>query len=416
MIVTRVRGPNGPVSGDVAVFRFVDAFAGIGGMRGGLEMAGGRCVYTIENDPYACRTYTANWSPIQPKDIREVDPDELPPYDVLAAGFPCQPFSLAGVVKKESMVRESFRRRNLVPEAEAVHRAHGFTDPVSGNLFFEIIRLIDGPWELSRLDVEREASESESYDLVMQDEGKRRVGDNGRHPRMPPVLLLENVRNLAAHDSGRTLRVIRRRLMRSGYWVSHRVVNAAHWVPQRRERIFIVALRMDLFSKPFDFPAAPSEIQTLPSGFGSGDRDALRQHALSAGTWKALERHKRRHELSHNGFGYGVAQAGRPTRTLSARYYKDGAEILVPLPEDLAKDCGVPYRRLTHRECASLMGFEPPHMKHEFIFPEDMNRQLYRQFGNAVVIPQVKWLAEHIVADAKPVLEKRMLADVAAVR
>ena len=393
---------------DSPKFRFVDVFAGIGGMRAGLELVGGQCVSTIENDPHACRTYGANWGPVEPIDIRSVKPHALPEYDVLAAGFPCQPFSLAGVVKKESLKRESLRRANEAVDEERVQHAHGFHDPVSGNLYFEIIRLIGGPWNLPQEELEREATEADWYELDLAKEGDELLQTTKTLDLMPPVLLLENVRNLGSHDKGRTFRIIRRRLIRSGYHVAHKVISAAHWVPQDRRRIFIVALRRDRFDDPFVFPETPAGIKGLTDDMLEHDPEVLETHRLTLGVWTALERHRARHREKRNGFGYGIAKIGKPTRTLSARYYKDGAEILIPLPDTMLDERKAPCRRLTRTECVRLMGFEEPYLGRPFVFPERSQVQAYKQLGNAVVVPQVGWLAEAIEKTARAEFARRL--------
>jgi DNA (cytosine-5)-methyltransferase 1 len=225
---------------------------------------------------------------------------------------------------------------------------------------------------------------------------------------MPPVLLLENVRNLASHDQGRTFRIIHRRLIRSGYTVKHQVVSSRHWVPQDRQRIFIVAFRGDLFDgRSFEFPPVPDRVVGLAAEDLEHNQSTLEAHRLTMGVWRALERHRARHEERQNGFGYGVAEIGRPTRTLSARYYKDGAEILIPIPDQLRSDDKAPYRRLTLAECAHLMGFEPPYIKEAFRIPDRSQVQAYKQFGNAVVVPQVGWLAKAIAEQAAEVFSDR---------
>ena len=221
----------------------------------------------------------------------------------------------------------------------------------------------------------------------------------------PPVVLLENVRHLIAHDERRTFRVIRRRLMQSGYLVSHTVINGAIWVPQNRHRTVIVALRADLFGGggrfEFDDPGDPSAGPVLDDRVLEPDGPALEKYRLTDGVWKALQRHRARHESKGSGFGYGIAERGGVTRTLSARYYKDGAEILLRMP-----DGGRP-RRLTPREAARLMGFTREHLGFDFeIHPSQV--QAYRQFGNSVVVPQFKWLAEKIVARASKVFAERL--------
>lgn len=364
------------------LFRFTDLFAGIGGIRAGLEAAHGSCVYSVEKDRFAKQTYEANWSPVDKDDIHEVGTGVLPQHEILGAGFPCQPFSLAGVSKKASM-----------------GRAHGFDDPGSGNLFFQIVRLIGGPCDLSTEALEDEAGASDSEEERFALHGVVNKGS-------PPVLLLENVRNLLSHDGGRTFRVIRRRLKRSGYRVSHKVINAAAWVPQNRPRVIIVGLRRDLFELPFVFPDPPDAAAgpKLTADFLESDPSVLERYRLTEGTWRALMRHRARHARWGNGFGYGVAEIGAVTRTLSARYYKDGAEILVPMPDGVD-----PPRRLTPSECARLMGFSRDQIGRDFIIPVEMSDvQAYRQFGNSVVVPQFKWIASAIASHAKDVFRARM--------
>jgi DNA (cytosine-5)-methyltransferase 1 len=364
-----IQGPAAPAAAQE--FSFVDLFAGIGGIRGGLERAGGHCLFSVEKDPHARLTYEANWGALDADDVREVLPGDLPAHDVLAAGFPCQPFSLAGVSKKRSL-----------------GRAHGFDDPTSGNLFFEIVRLIGGP---SRADDGWLEDEAESPDGAQVDLGF--MTPSPARNAAPPVVLLENVRHLEAHDSRRTFRVIRRRLLRSGYWVSHRVINGSHWVPQNRRRLIIVGLRRDLFGAPFVFPSDPDGAgPVLGSNVLEEPSPALDRYRLTEGVWRALLRHRQRHEAKGAGFGYGIAEPGGVTRTLSARYYKDGAEILIRLPD------GDPPRRLTPRECARLMGFTRDNLGFEFVIPPDVSDvQAYRQFGNSVIVPQFSWLATEVL-------------------
>ena len=308
-----------------AAFTFVDLFAGIGGFRLGLESVGGTCVYSVERDKFARQTYEANFGePPQGEDVRDVE--DLPPHDVMAAGFPCQPFSLAGVSKKSSLGRE-----------------HGFLDPTQGTLFFELARLI----ERSR----------------------------------PSVLLLENVKHLLRHDGGVTYRVIRDRLEKLGYNVTESVVDARSWVPQHRERVFIVGLNRDIYgARRFEFPSTPLGGPTLRTILAQGHDT---KYVLSAHLWRYLRDYAEKHRAAGHGFGYGLFGMDDVARTLSARYHKDGSEILI-------RTKGRP-RRLTPRECAFLMGF-----------PESFrivcsDTQAYRQFGNAVVVPVVEHLARALV-------------------
>lgn len=358
-------------------FRFVDLFAGIGGIRAGLSAAGGRCDYTVEKDKYAVRTYEANWGTVDARDVTQVNVGDLPPHEILAAGFPCQPFSLAGVSKKAHL-----------------GRPHGFDDATSGNRFFDIIRLVGGPWQEPVGVEEATTPDGEGGELDQ-------VGTPS--PGAPPIILLENVRHLLSHDQKRTFRVIQRRLLASGYRVSHALINGAVWVPQNRRRTIIVALRKDLFAGPFVFGNPGDELNgpKLGSNVLERDSDDLERYRLTPGTWNALLKHRARHEKKGTGFGYGVAEVGGVTRTLSARYFKDGAEILIPM-----RDEGIP-RRLTPRECARLMGFTRDHLGFDFEIPVS-DSQAYRQFGNSVVVPQFRWIAREILAQAGPVLAEHM--------
>jgi DNA (cytosine-5)-methyltransferase 1 len=330
-LVDSVRGPKGKP----AVFRFIDLFAGIGGLRLGLEAAGGECVYSVEIDAWARKTYEANHGACEGRDIRDVhDRQILQPYDVLAAGFPCQPFSLAGVSKKRSLGRK-----------------HGFEDELSGgNLFFEILRLID----------ERVAP--------------------------PPVVFLENVKNLLRHDEGRTFQRITSELEQRGYVVTHQVVDSSPWVPQRRQRTFVVGMLGTVFDgMGFDFPQLGPVSETPRLGTIL-DPDPPSRYQLSPRLWAYLQEYAIRHRAAGHGFGYGLFGPDDVARTLSARYYKDGSEILIRDPR------GTP-RRLTPRECARLMGFPET-----FVIPAGVSdNQAYRQFGNSVVVPVVRWLAIQLV-------------------
>lgn len=360
-------------------FRFVDVFAGIGGIRAGLEHAGGRCDFTVEKDEAAVATYEANWGLVNERDIISVQPIDLPPHEILAAGFPCQPFSLAGVSRKNW-----------------ANRAHGFNDEISGNLFFQIVKLIGG-------NCQPHVGPDETRELRPEEEVDLFQSDRPRWDSAPPVLLLENVRHLVSHDQRRTFRVIRRRLMQAGYWVSHDVINGSVWVPQNRRRTIIVCLRTDMF------PAGPFEFRS-PGDEQQGPRLATilepvteehERYRVTLGTWNALLRHRAKHEGRGTGFGFSVADPSGVTRTLSARYYKDGAEILVSMPS------GERPRRLTPRECAKLMGFTKEHLGFEFEIPVS-DRQAYKQFGNSVVVPQFNWIAHEILLRAEDVFARRI--------
>lgn len=355
-------------------FRFIDLFAGIGGIRRGFESIGGQCVFTSEWNKHAVRTYKANHycDPATHhfnEDIRDITlshqegvSDEaaaehirqhIPEHDVLLAGFPCQPFSLAGVSKKNSL-----------------GRAHGFACDTQGTLFFDVVRIIDA--------------------------------------RRPAMFVLENVKNLKSHDKGKTFRIIMQTLDELGYDVADaedngpddpKIIDGKHFLPQHRERIVLVGFRRDLNLKA-DFTLRdisecfPAQRVTLAQLL---DPMVEAKYILTPVLWKYLYRYAKKHQARGNGFGYGMVYPNNPqsvTRTLSARYYKDGAEILIDRGWDMAtgeKDFDDPLnqqhrpRRLTPRECARLMGFEAPG-EAKFRIPVS-DTQAYRQFGNSVVVP-----------------------------
>lgn len=310
-------------------FGFIDLFAGIGGLRLGLEAAGGHGLFSSEWDSYCKRTYFEWFKDTPEGDITKVDVAKIPDHDVLAAGFPCQPFSIAGVSKKNSL-----------------GRAHGFKDAKQGNLFFTLANII----ELKR----------------------------------PPVILLENVKNLQSHDGGRTWEVIKDRLKSLDYVIFTKVLNAAHWVPQHRERIFIVGFDRRVFgeSPPFEFPTPPAEGPKLSTIL---EKKPDPKYTLSDHLWQYLQDYAKKHQKLGNGFGFGIGNPDGVTRTLSARYFKDGSEILIEQGK------GKNPRRLTPRECASLMGF-PDRLP---IVVSDT--QAYKQFGNAVVVPVATAVAKQII-------------------
>lgn len=312
-------------------FRFVDLFAGIGGFRYALESLGGTCAYSVEKDRFARTSYAANFAMPEGEDIREVS--SLPRHDILAAGFPCQPFSIAGVSKKISLGRD-----------------HGFLDATQGTLFFELARLID--------------------------------------QAKPPIILLENVKNLVRHDQGRTFEVVRETLEGLGYNVSYQVIDARAWVPQHRERVFVVGLRRDRFGEQrFVFPAPPLSRPTLVKVL---QVETDPKYQLSAHLWEYLQRYAEKHRQLGHGFGFGLVGPDDVARTLSARYHKDGSEILI-------KTASSRPRRLTPLECARLMGF-PESIK---IVVSDT--QAYRQFGNAVVVPVVQHVGAAILLQTERV-------------
>lgn len=312
-------------------FRFIDLFAGIGGLRMGFEPAGGRCVFTSEWDLKCQETYRLNFPDNHEiaGDIRSYaeKPELIPQHDVLLAGFPCQPFSLAGVSKKN-----------------ALGRPHGFLCDTQGTLFFDTAQII-------------------------------------AHHR-PAAFLLENVKNLEGHDKGKTFATILHALTSElGYHVQYRVINSQPWVPQKRQRIFIVGFR-----DPTNFDFAALEIPDPENGPKLSailEPEVPDKYTLTPKLWKYLQDYKMKHNAAGNGFGFSLFGPDSVTRTLSARYYKDGSEILI------AQE-GKRPRRLTPRECARLMGFDTDERKFT-IGVSDM--QAYKQFGNAVVVPVVAFLA-----------------------
>ena len=310
-------------------FTFIDLFAGIGGFRSALEKLGGSCRFSCEWDKYSQKTYEAWYGDVPHADIRQLNVADIPNHDVLAAGFPCQPFSLAGVSKRQSL-----------------GMAHGFECETQGNLFFHLAAII---------------------------EAKR-----------PAVIFLENVKNLKSHDKGRTWQVIRNTLDDLDYWIFDKVIDAAAWVPQHRERVYIVGFDKKKFSEcpPFGFPRAPA--QPRPRLIDILDPAPDAKYTLSEHLWNYLQRYAEGHRAKGNGFGFGLADLMGISRTLSARYYKDGAEILIP------QGPGKPPRRLTPVECSRLMGFD----KREIVVSDT---QAYRQFGNAVVPKVVEAVGRQIL-------------------
>lgn len=327
-------------------FTFIDLFAGIGGIRLGFEGAGGRCVFTSEWDEYSQKTYRTNF-PDNGEiagDITTIKAASIPDHDVLLAGFPCQPFSIAGVSKKNSL-----------------GRPHGFECETQGTLFFDVARILE--------------------------------------EKRPCAFMLENVKNLLSHDKGRTFRIIRETLVEKlGYEINWKVIDGRRFVPQHRERIVIAGFReptaFDWEDCPLpeigpDSPILESILHT-ENGFEI-DRDegrfldergrVLPKYTLSDKLWLYLQEYAEKHRKKGNGFGFGLVNKDGVARTLSARYYKDGSEILVD------RGTGENPRRLTPRECARLMGF-----------PESFrivvsDTQAYKQFGNSVVVPLMEYAA-----------------------
>jgi len=317
-------------------FTFIDLFAGIGGFRLAFQRVGGKCVFTSEWDKYAKQTYEANFGEFPYGDIRKIVKSEIPDHDVLCAGFPCQPFSLAGVSKKNSLGRK-----------------HGFEDETQGTLFFEIKEIL-------------------------------RI-------KRPKAFMLENVKNLLSHDKGKTFEVIRHTLEEQlGYSVSWKIVDGANWVPQHRERLFIIGFdpkQINIQKNQIIIPDRPTDEYVYPE-LKRIIMKSVKGHTLGPGTWDTLLRHKAHHAKQGNGFGYGIhllpIKKGDVTRTISARYHKDGAEILVEQKDDRP-------RRLTVTEAMQLQGYDPD----RFVFPVS-STQAYKQIGNSVVVPAIHASAEFI--------------------
>ncbi|MFN4314050.1 MAG: DNA (cytosine-5-)-methyltransferase [Chitinophagaceae bacterium] len=309
-------------------FKFIDLFAGIGGIRMAYQNVGGKCVFTSEWNNFAKKTYEANFGEVPFGDITKIDEKDIPDHDVLLGGFPCQPFSIAGVSKKN-----------------ALGRKHGFLDETQGTLFFDIARIL-------------------------------------KHKK-PKAFMLENVKNLVSHDKGNTFKVIKNTLTELGYTVHSRVLDGKYFVPQHRERIIIVGFRKDIFGgqEIFEFPQlsdAKHKIKTIL------EKKVNSKYTLSDKLWGYLQGYAEKHKAKGNGFGFGLTDLNGISRTISARYYKDGAEILIPQPNENP-------RRLTPRECARLQGFPD-----SFIIPVSDN-QAYRQFGNSVTVPLIQSVAEQVI-------------------
>ncbi len=303
---------------------FIDLFAGIGGFRVAFERAGCKCVFSSEWDKFAQETYLANYGERPFGDITKISSSDIPPHDILTAGFPCQPFSIAGVSKHN-----------------ALGNAHGFEHETQGTLFFDVARIIS--------------------------------------EKKPAAFVLENVKNLTTHDKGKTFRVILETLREElGYQIFYKILDARTLVPQHRERIYIVGFR-----EPHDFcfPQLPNLSPKVSDILETYVED---KYTLTDHLWAYLQEYARKHKEKGNGFGFGLVDLNGITRTLSARYYKDGAEILIPQE-------GKNPRRLTPRECARLMGY-PDSFK---IVCSDT--RAYKQFGNSVAVPVVEAIAREIV-------------------
>lgn len=313
-------------------FTFIDLFAGMGGFRLAMQAEGGKCVFSSEWNPFAQKTYMANFGEMPFGDITKEEVKKHIPehFDVLCAGFPCQPFSIAGVSKKKSLGRET-----------------GFRDKTQGTLFFDVAEIIS------------------------------------RH--RPKAFYLENVKNLVSHDKGNTFKVIQSTLEELEYSLHYRVMDGKDYVPQHRERIMIVGFDKRRYhgQENFEFPKANNPTWKI--------RDILdnypdAKYTLTDKLWNYLQNYAKKHKAKGNGFGFGMTDLNGISRTLSARYYKDGSEILIP------QGPGMNPRRLTPRECARLMGYPD-----EYIINKVSDVQAYRQCGNSVVVPLITAVSEQLV-------------------
>lgn len=320
-------------SDNISSFTFIDLFAGIGGTRIAFEKSGGKCVFTSEWDKHSQSTYLANFGDRPHGDIKQINEKDIPDHDILLAGFPCQPFSIAGVSKNKSLGRED-----------------GFEHKKQGNLFFDIARII--------------------------------------LEKKPKAFLLENVKNLKTHDKGNTFRIISDTLNKLGYKLFIEICDAKYYVPQHRERIFIAGFRKEIYPDiDFEFPVPPDQVTGISDIL---EKKVDEKYTLSDDLWKYLQSYAKKHKEKGNGFGYGFInpEKDKITRTLSARYYKDGSEILI-------KQNGKNPRKLTPRECARLMGFDD-----SFKIPVS-DTQAYRQFGNALCVPLVVDIARQMIKTMK---------------
>lgn len=331
-------------------FTFIDLFAGIGGIRLGFEKFGGKCVFTSEWNKFSNQTYRANFNDDHEivGDITKVDEKSIPDHDILLAGFPCQPFSIAGVSKKNSLGKQ-----------------HGFLDQTQGTLFFDVARIIA--------------------------------------EKKPKAFLLENVKNLVSHDKGNTFKVILRVLEKElGYHVHFKIIDGQHFVPQHRERIIIVGFKEptrfswdNLYLPPLESAPRIGSIlhetdRIFEQAYTTESGLPLPKYVLSPGLWSFLQKYALKHKAKGNGFGFGLVHEGSVSRTLSARYYKDGSEVLVS-----RGGAKIP-RRLTPRECARLMGFD--NSQRTIKIPVS-DTQAYRQFGNAVIVPVIEAVAKILLPE-----------------
>lgn len=315
-----------------AQFTFIDLFAGMGGFRLAMQAQGGKCVFSSEWNKYAQKTYFANFGEMPFGDITKESTKSYIPkhFDILCAGFPCQPFSIAGVSKKKSLGRET-----------------GFKDKTQGTLFFDVADIIS------------------------------------RH--RPKAFYLENVKNLTSHDKGNTFRVIRETLEELNYSIHHQVMDGQTYVPQHRERIMIVGFDRERYhgEEQFQFPEQHEADRSVSEIL---DPIADPKYTLSDKLWAYLQAYAEKHKAKGNGFGYGLVDLKGITRTLSARYYKDGSEILIP------QGNGLNPRKLSPRECARLMGYPD-----QYRLDQVSDVQAYRQCGNSVIVPLITAVSHQII-------------------
>lgn len=350
---------DSPVKDENRHFSFIDLFAGIGGIRQGFETHGGKCIFTSEWNDFSKKTYIENYGDNHPfiGDIVPFPAEDVPDHDILLGGFPCQPFSIAGVSKKNSL-----------------GRPHGFECTTQGTLFFDVARIIA--------------------------------------TKKPKAFLLENVKNLLSHDKGNTFDVILQTLRDElGYDVYYKIIDGQHFTPQHRERIIIVGFRektnfsWDDLQLPTEGPRLASILHKTDGSepilpwdedrFFNHDQQLVQsKYTLTPKLWAYLQAYAEKHRAAGNGFGFGMAYPDSVTRTLSARYYKDGSEILVYQGNNKRP------RRLTPRECARLMGFPDT-----FRIPVS-DTQAYRQFGNSVVMPVMQEVARIMVPHVQAITER----------
>ncbi|MBR4511333.1 MAG: DNA (cytosine-5-)-methyltransferase [Bacteroidales bacterium] len=313
-------------------FSFIDLFAGIGGFRIAMQSLGGKCVYSSEWNKFSQKTYLANFGEVPFGDITKEQTKKYIPnkFDILCAGFPCQPFSIAGVSKKKSLGRET-----------------GFQDKTQGTLFFDVADIIN------------------------------------RH--RPKAFYLENVKNLTSHDKGNTFKVIRETLDELDYSIYYQVMDGQTYVPQHRERIMIVGFDRKRYNgeEQFVFPEQHKATRCVKEILES---NVDSKYTLSDKLWMYLQNYAEKHRAKGNGFGYGLVNLNGITRTLSARYYKDGSEILIPQGD------GKNPRRLSPRECARLMGYPDTYR-----IDQVSDVQAYRQCGNSVIVPLITAVSEQII-------------------